>query len=86
MHGLLSVRIYLSHALLAANHLPLTSNSNLSVHVTKFSTTWSGGLAHATVCFLYFEIYIAHILKVLKIETKNLHVHLHVLRAHKVVL
>ena len=42
-------------------------------------------LAHGSICSLYFEMHVTYILKFQKIETKNSNVHLHVLRAHKVV-
>jgi hypothetical protein len=34
---------------------------------------------------LYFEMHLTHILNFKAIETKNSHVHLHVLSAHKIV-
>jgi hypothetical protein len=42
-------------------------------------------LAHGSICSFYFEMYVKHILKRQKKVLKNLHVYLHVLRAHKVV-
>jgi hypothetical protein len=45
--------------------------------------TQSGVLAHESIYSLYFETHVRHLKK--KIGTKNSHVHLHVLHAHKVV-
>jgi hypothetical protein len=45
----------------------------------------SGVLADQSICSIYFKMHLRHISNVKKIETKNSHVHVHVLQAHKVI-
>jgi hypothetical protein len=56
-----------------------------TIESKRSNLTGSDVLKHGRIFSFYFEICLKHILKFQKIETKNSHVHLHVLRAYKVV-